>query len=137
MIGFDENIILGSTDGEVIDTILGIVFGITLGFDVETYLGLSEGSFDGSHYDKIEVLMLGDSLGYIEGKDHGSDEGIKLELSDGIMFETVLQNMDGNTLEIDVGTDLGRLDSHFDGFNSDNIKGNIDWGLTRVYKWFI
>ena len=39
MIVFDEGTTLISTDGKVLDTILGIVDGITLGLDVGTELG--------------------------------------------------------------------------------------------------
>ena len=39
----------------------------------------------------------------------GSYEGIKLGLSDGKVFGTILGNVDAITLEIDVGTDLGSL----------------------------
>ena len=50
----------------------------------------------------------------------GSDEGIKLELSDGKVIGAILGNLDGITLGIDVGTDLGSLDGSFD---------NIQWLL--------
>ena len=33
------------------------------------------GSFDGSNYNKLEVLLLGGSMGYTDGKVIGSDEG--------------------------------------------------------------
>ena len=39
VIVFDEGTTLISTDGKVLDTILGIVDGITLGLDVGTELG--------------------------------------------------------------------------------------------------
>ena len=46
VIFFDEDIILGYTDGEVLGTVIGIVDEITLGLDVETDLGLLDVSFD-------------------------------------------------------------------------------------------
>ena len=48
--------------------------------------------------------MLGGSLGYTYGKVLGSDEGIKLGLSDGKVIDTIIRNVDGITLGIDVGT---------------------------------
>ena len=42
----------------MIVTILGIVDEITLGIDFETYIGLLDGSFDGSNGDKTEGLFL-------------------------------------------------------------------------------
>ena len=44
----------------------------------------------------------------------GSDEGIKLELSDGKVIGTILVNIDGITLGIDFGTRLGPFDGSFD-----------------------
>ena len=64
MLGYDEFIKLGSTDGKVIVTILGHVYGITNWIDVGTDLVYFDGSFDGYNDGKIEVLLLGDSLGY-------------------------------------------------------------------------
>ena len=48
----------------------------------------------------------------------GSDEGIKLGLydSDGEVLGTIPVNVDGITLGLDVGTELGSLDGSFDGF---------------------
>ena len=67
MLGFDEGIKLVLSSGKVLVTILGNIYGITLGIDVGTDLGYLEGSFDGSNGDKIEVLVLGGSLGYTDG----------------------------------------------------------------------
>ena len=43
----------------MIGTILGNECGITLGLDVGTYLDSLDGSFDGSNYNKLELLLLG------------------------------------------------------------------------------
>ena len=48
--------------------------------------------------------MIGDSLGSTDGKVLGSDEGIKLEISDGKVLVTILGNIDGITLGLGVGT---------------------------------
>ena len=40
---------LGSTDGKVLDTILGNVYRITLGRDVVTYMGYLDRSFGNIH----------------------------------------------------------------------------------------
>ena len=48
--------------------------------------------------------MHGDSLGYNDGKLHGSYEGIKLGCTDGKVIGAILGNLDGIILRIDVGT---------------------------------
>ena len=80
MLGYDEVIKLGSTDGKVLVIILGNVDGNTFGISVGTWLGYLDGSFDASNDDNIEGLLLGYSLVSDDGKVIGSDEGIKLEL---------------------------------------------------------
>ena len=75
LLGSDEGIKLGSTNGKVFGTILVNVYRITLGLDIGTDLGFSGGSFDGSNEGKLEGLMLGDSLGSTDGKFLVSDEG--------------------------------------------------------------
>ena len=60
------------------------------------------GSVDGSNYLKIEVLLLGDSLVYTDGKVLGYDEGIKLGLFDGKVTGTIIGNVYAITLGIDV-----------------------------------
>ena len=94
MLGYNEGIKLGSTDGKVIGTILGNVDIITLGIDIGTYMGSLYGSFDGSNDIKLGGLFLGDSPGYTDCKVIGSDEGIKLGLSGGKMIDTILGNVD-------------------------------------------
>ena len=39
------------------------------------------------------------------------------------MIGTILVNVDGIVLGIDVGTDLGYLDGSLDGYNNENIEG--------------
>ena len=88
----------------MLDTILGNVDGITIGIDVATDLGSLHISLDGYDDCKLEGLLLGDSLEYTDGKVRGSDEGINLGSTDGKVIGTVLGNVDGITLGIDVGT---------------------------------
>ena len=59
MLGSDEVIKLGSTDGKFIGTILVNVDGITLGIGVGTDLGSLYGSFDGYKDGRIDGLFLG------------------------------------------------------------------------------
>ena len=49
VLGSDEGIKLGYTDGKVFGTIHGNVDRITLRFDIGTELGFLDGSFDGSN----------------------------------------------------------------------------------------
>ena len=65
--------------------------------------------------------MLVYSLGYTYGKVLGSDEGIKLGLFDDKVLGNILVNVDGITLRLDIGTELGSLDVYFDGYNDDNL----------------
>ena len=53
----------------------------------------------------------------------GSDTFIKLGSTDDEVFDTILRNVDGITLGLDVGTELGSLDGSFDGYNDVNIMG--------------
>ena len=80
-------------------------------------------SFDGSNDRKLEGLLIGGSLGYTYGKVLGSDERIRLRLSDGKVIGTILGNVDRLTLAVDVGTELGSLDAYFDSSNDDKIGG--------------
>ena len=57
--------------------------------------------------------MVGDSLGYNDGKVLGYDQGIKLGLSGGKFFGTILLNVYGIILGIYAGTDLVSLDGSF------------------------
>ena len=81
----------------VLGTILVNIDGITFGFDVGTELGSVDGSFDGFNDDKLEGLFLGDSLVSTDGK----------------VIDTILGNVYGIILVIDIGTDLGYLDGYF------------------------
>ena len=64
----EEGIQLGSTDGNVIGTLLGNVDRITLGIDVGTNLNSLDRSFDGSNNGKLEVLLMGYSLVSTDGE---------------------------------------------------------------------
>ena len=48
------------------------------------------------------------------GKLFGSSEGIKVGSTDVKLIGTIIKNVDGITLGIDVGTDLVSLDGPFD-----------------------
>ena len=115
--------LLGSTDGKVLDTIIGNAYGITLGIDVERELGSLDGSFNCYNGSKPEGLFLRDSLGSTDGKVIVSDEGIKLVTTDSKVLGTLLENVDGITLRLDVGTELGYLDGPFDGSNDGKLEG--------------
>ena len=86
--------------------------------------------------------MLGVSLGYTDGKDIGSDEGIKLGCTDGKVYGTKIGNVDIITLGIDIVTELGYLDGSFGGSNDLNIGvlflgdslGYIDGNVLRSYE---
>ena len=52
----------------------------------------------------------------------GSDKGIKLGSTDGKVLGTVLVNIDGITLVLDIGTELGFLDGSFDGSNDGKLE---------------
>ena len=91
------------------ETLLVNVDGITLGIDVGTYLGSLDRSFDGYNYGKLECLLLGDSLGYIDDKVIGCGQVIKLGYTYGEVLITVLGNVYGITLGLDIRTDLGSL----------------------------
>ena len=112
-----------STEIKVLGTILGNLYGITLGFDVRTDLGSLQGSFDCYNDGKIEVLLLKDALVSTDGKVLESDGCIKLVSTDSKVLGTILGNLDGITLRIDVGTELSSLDLSFDGYNDNTLEG--------------
>ena len=66
--------------------------------DVGTQQGYLYGSFDSSYDCKIEVSLIGESLGSTEGKVIGSDEGIKLGSSGVKVIGAVLIDVDVITL---------------------------------------
>ena len=68
------------------------------------------GSFDYSNDVIHEILLFGDSLVSTDVKVIGYNEGITLRCTDGNCFDTILGNVDGITLWLDVGTKLGTLD---------------------------
>ena len=59
---------MGLSNGKVFGTNLRNVDGITLGLGVGTELGYLDGSFGGSNDIKLEILLLGGSLGRTYGK---------------------------------------------------------------------
>ena len=67
-------------------------------------MGSLDVSFYGYNDDKIQGLLHGDSLVYTDSKVHGSDECIKLGCTDGKVLDTILGNVDGIILGLDVGT---------------------------------
>ena len=85
-------------------------------------LGYLDGSFDGSNDGKLEILLIGYSLGYNDGKVLGYDESIKLGLSGDKFFGTILLNVYGIILGLDVGTQLDSLDGYFDGSNDGKLE---------------
>ena len=106
VLGSDEVIKIGSTNGNVPGTILGNLERIILGIDVGTELGSSYVSFDGPNGGNLEGLLFWYSLRYIYVKLLGSDEGIKLRSTGVKLIGTILVNVDGITLGIDVGIEL-------------------------------
>ena len=78
VLGSDEGIKMGSTDGKAFGTILGNVDRITLGINIGTDLGFLDVSFDCSNEGKLEGLFLRDLLGSTDGKVLGCDEGTAL-----------------------------------------------------------
>ena len=112
----------------MIGNILGNVYGITLYIYVVTYLGSLDGSLDGFNDDKLEGLLIEGSLGYNHGKVIGSDEAIKLGISDGKVFVTILGDAHGTTLGIDVGTYTSSLDGSVDGSNDGKLEGLLIGG---------
>ena len=106
MIGSHEVIKLGSTDCEVIGTILGDVYVITFGIGVGTEMGSLDGSLDCSNDGKHEGFLLGDLLESIDGKVLVSYEGIKLGSTGGKIIDTIFEDVYGITFGIDAETKL-------------------------------
>ena len=57
--------------------------------------------FDGSNDAKLEVLLIGDSLGFADSRVYGSEECINLGFFYGKFLGTILVNVDGITLKLD------------------------------------
>ena len=106
----------------MIGTILGDVDMIIRGLDVETCLGSLDGLFDDSNDGKLDGLFLVSSLWYTHGKVLGSDKGIKLWISFVKVLGTMLWNVYGITLGLDIETELGSLDGSFDGFHDEILE---------------
>ena len=90
----------------MLGNILGNVDGITFGVNVGTYMGSSDGYFDSFNDGNLERLLFGDSLESTYCTVFGSDEGIIPGSDDFKMLVTILGNVDGIKLGIDVGTEL-------------------------------
>ena len=104
VLGSDEGIKLWSTDGKVLIIILVNIDIITIWIDVGTDMGSLDGPIYGSNDSNLEGILILNLLWCTDGKVIGSYEGIKLELSDGKAIGTILWNVDGTSLGIDVGT---------------------------------
>ena len=93
--------------------------------------------------------MLGDSLVSNDGKLLVSDEVIKIGSTDGKVIGTILVNVDGITLGLDIGTNLGSIYGSFDAFNNGKLEvlflrnslGSNDGKVlgsdekTKIYCW--
>ena len=70
----------------------------------------------------LEVLFIGCSRGSTYGKLIGSYEGIKLGSNHVKVIGAILVNVDGITLGIGVGIDLGSLYGSFDRSNDGKLE---------------
>ena len=104
MLESNDGIKLGSTDGNVIRTILGYIDGITLELSVRIELDSLDGSFDGSKNGYLQELWIGGSLGSTHGKVLVYYECINLGSTDGRVIGTIPGNVDEITLGLAVGT---------------------------------
>ena len=104
MFGSLEGTKLGVSDGKMVGTVLWDVDVITLEVNIETYLVFLDRSCDCCKYEKLECLLLGNSLKSIDVKVLGSDERIILGLFDSKVLGTVPWNVYGIKLWLDVGT---------------------------------
>ena len=116
MLGYDEDIKLGSNNGELMGIVLGGTDVITFGYDVVTELLYLYISFDGSTDGNLGGVFLGDSLVSTDDNKFGTNERIKLGLFDDEVLVTLLGNIVRITLGIDVGIELGSINVSFDGF---------------------
>ena len=121
VLGFGKCIKLGISGDKVLGNILGNMYGITLGIDIETWVVSINGSFDFSNDSKFEGLLLWDYLGYTGCKVIGSHEDTKPGLYYGKVIETILGNSDEIILALNVELELGFLDESFDGFYDGNF----------------
>ena len=105
----DEGINLGSTNDAVLGNILRKVDIIALWLDFGTELGSLDGYFDGSNVGTFDGLFIGYLLGSTDGKVIGSGEGITFGSTYGKVLVPIVVYVEGKTLGLDVGTDLGSL----------------------------
>ena len=119
-------------------TLLGNLYGITLGFDVVAKLESLYESFHGINGGKINALLLRESLEYTDGKVIGSDEGIELGSMDGKVLGIILGNVNVTTLATYVVTKFVSLNGFFDGSNDKTLKANClenHWHLLMEKFW--
>ena len=84
--------------------------GIILGIDIGKKLRSLDGSFGGSNYGQLESVLIGESMGYTDGKVLDCDEGITLGSTYIKVLGTILGNVDVIIHGLNVGTDLVSLD---------------------------
>ena len=77
----------------MLETILRNLNGIILGLDVGTYLGSLYVFLHRYNDSNLEGLLLGYSLVYTDHEVLGSDEGVKLGISDGKLLVTIFGNV--------------------------------------------
>ena len=97
---------MNSSGGKVLGNILGNVDEITFGVNVGTYLVSLDGYFDFFNDGNLGKFVLGNSLESTDCKLFGSDEGINMGSADVKVIGTILVNVDGITLGIDVVNEL-------------------------------
>ena len=123
VLGSDERIKIALSSNKLLGTIFGNIYIIILGIDVWKKLVSLYGSFDGYKYGKLEVLFIVGSLVSIDDKVLSYDEGIIIGPTDGEVIDTILGNVDGITLGLNIGTELGPFYRYFDGSNDSNLEG--------------
>ena len=89
---------------------------ITLGIGVGTELRSLDEAFYGYNDCNFKDILLGHSLGSNCGNEIGSDECIKLGISDDEVRVTLLGNVDGITRGLDFGSELRSLHLSVGGF---------------------
>ena len=121
VLDFDEGIKKGWSYYNVLGAKLGNVYEISPCHDIETYLWSLHRSFDSSNNGNLEGLLLGYSLEYADGKVLSSDDDNKLLLFVGKVLGTILGDVHGITLGLDIWTELGSLGESVDGSNDGKL----------------
>ena len=125
VLGFDKNIPLGYTDGELIyskvvvddEDTLGTDEGTEVGYTLSTALGLTLGVPYGYNDSMLEISAVGVTLRSTDKFVLGSDEGINHGSTDCELLGSTLGVEYGNTLSIDEEVNLGSPYVSFDGSN--------------------